>query len=147
MPNSEERESAVTAAAKTRIADEHAALSALLDEIVQLDAPGRLAEDLEKLQTLLRAHFETEEAEDGLSAAVGRSTPQLLPSVEHLFEEHRQFLGDLDHLLGSARALSNGPMADLLSGVADLAQRLHAHEVEETELFLDSVYTDLGTGD
>jgi hypothetical protein len=134
-------------AARNRIAEEHAALSALLKSIQRIEAPGRLAVELEKLQTLLREHFATEEAEDGLHAAVDRSAPHLLPAVQQLFDEHRQFLGDLEGLVETAQALSAGPMADLLRGVAELAARLHTHEVQETELFIDSVYTDLGAGD
>jgi hypothetical protein len=118
----------------------------MLDRIVQLHAPGPLSGELAQLQELLRDHFATEEAQDGLHAATDRAAPHLLPAVHELFEEHRVFLEDVERLLGEARSLS-AANTELLQGVRDLAQRLHAHEVQENQIFLEAVYTDLGAGD
>jgi hypothetical protein len=134
-------------AARDRIVEEHRHLRILLDRVGEIDGPARLAAELGELQTLLIDHFEGEEADDGLHEAVGRSTPHLLPAVQHLFDEHRQFLTDLEALIGRARQLAAGPMAELHGGVAHLAERLRAHEARENDLFGESVYADVGSQD
>ncbi|MCB1035075.1 MAG: hypothetical protein KDD47_14705 [Acidobacteria bacterium] len=135
------------AGTRNRIADEHAQLSALLDEVVLIDAPVRLVPKLEKLHTLLREHFHHEEGKEGLQAALGRSASHLLPTLQHLYDDHQVFLRDLEGLIGRARKLAEGQVRTLMSGVAKLAERLEAHEAEENELFTDAVYTELGGGD
>lgn len=133
--------------ARQRIAEEHRHLSELLDQIEDISAPAGLAAALERLRGLLVAHFEGEEADDGLHDAIGCSTPHLLPAVQHLFDEHREFLSDLDALTARARELAAGPVEELRTRVAGLASRLRAHEAEENELFGESVYTDVGSQD
>lgn len=134
-------------AARERIADEHRRLRILLDQVEATDGPSRLAQGLIELRGLLIEHFHGEEADDGLHEAIGRSTPHLLPAVQHLFDEHRAFLVDLEALIRRARELAAGPMAELESGVARLAERLHAHEERENDLFGESVYADVGSQD
>jgi len=133
--------------ARERIAREHRQLSELLDCIEGISAPDRLEIELEGLRALLEAHFAGEEDADGLHEAVGRSTPHLLPAVQHLFDEHREFLADLEALTGRACELAAGPVAELCAGVCGLAARLRAHEARENDLFGESVYADVGSQD
>ncbi len=140
-------DASVAGAARDRIVEEHRRLRLLLDRVEVIDAPARLAGELRELRTLLIDHFEGEEADDGLHEAVGRATPHLLPAVQHLFDEHRVFLTDLDSLIRLARRLAAGPMAELADGVAHLAERLRAHEARENDLFGESVYADVGSQD
>lgn len=140
-------DASVAGAARDRIVEEHRHLRLLLDWVETIDGPARLADALGELQTLLIEHFEGEEADDGLHEAVGRSTPHLLPAVQHLFDEHRVFRTDLEALIGGARRLAAGPMAELAAGVAHLAARLRAHEARENDLFGESVYADVGSQD
>lgn len=133
--------------ARERIAEEHRHLSELLDRVEEMSAPAGLAAALERLRSLLVAHFESEEADDGLHEAIGGATPHLLPAVQHLFDEHREFLSDVDSLTARAHELAAGPVEDLRLGVAGLAARLRAHEARENELFGESVYTDIGSQD
>lgn len=134
-------------AARNRIVDEHRRLRTLLDRVETIDGPARLGEELGELRTLLIQHFEGEEADDGLHEAIGDSTPHLLPAVQHLFDEHREFLVDLEALIQRAGEIAAGPMAELEAGVARLAARLRAHEERENELFGESVYADVGSQD
>ena len=133
--------------ARERIALEHRRLSAQLDLIEQTADPARLPADLERLRVLLAEHFAGEEAADGLHEALGGATPHLLPAVQHLFDEHREFLADLHSLTSRARWLAAGPLAELRAGVAGLAARLRDHEAREDDLFGESVYTDIAGQD
>jgi len=132
---------------RNRKADVRAEIAAQLASVDRTRTPDHLVTELETLQTLLRTHFATEEDGEGFRSVFDRSAPHLLPAMERFFEEHRQFLGDLEGLIEAARALSADPLADLRKGVSALATRLQAHEVQEDRLFMDSVYTDLGGGD
>jgi hypothetical protein len=133
--------------ARERIAREHRQLSELLDRIEGISTPARLALELEGLRALLEAHFAGEEADDGLHEAVGHATPHLLPAVQHLFDEHREVLTELEELTARARELAAGPVADLCTCVCGLAARLRAHEARENDLFGESVYADVGSQD
>ena len=133
--------------ARERIALEHHRLSAQLDSIELISDPARYPAALERLRELLAEHFAGEEASDGLHEAIGGGTPHLLPAVQHLFDEHREFVADLDGLTGRARELVEGPLADLRAGVAGLIARLRDHEARENDLFGESVYTDVAGQD
>jgi hypothetical protein len=136
-----------SAGTRERIAREHRQLSELLDCIETITAPAQLALELEGLRALLEAHFAGEEDADGLHEVVGRATPHLLPAVQHLFDEHREFLADLEGLTARACELAAGPVAELCAGVNALAARLRAHEARENDLFGESVYADVGSQD
>lgn len=126
------------------IEEEHRALRAMLDRVESTADLSELLPLLEELEGMLEHHFATEESPAGLHAAIGESAPQTWGALEALFEEHRQLLEAIRHLIRSTRACAAGPVAEVLDGVADLAQRLHLHEESETELFVDVVNTDLG---
>jgi hypothetical protein len=136
-----------SASARDRITLEHHRLSAQLDLIELTTDPARLPAALERLHVLLDEHFPGEEASDGLHEAIGGATPHLLPAVQHLFDEHRDFLADLHSLTARARWLAAGPLAELRAGLAGLTARLRDHEARENDLFGESVYTDVGSQD
>jgi hypothetical protein len=127
-----------------RIADEHAALRRALDLLEGTRDLERLLPQLASLRRLLVEHFAGEEAADGLHAAVGEAAPSLFPALDHLFEEHRHLIEDLDALIDRATRLAAGPLAEVLAAVAGLAGRLRHHEERENSLLGDSLYTELG---
>lgn len=130
--------------ASERIAGEHEALRESLEILRRLtDLPGIIS-SLQSLRPLLVEHFQSEEAEDGLHHVVSENAAHLLPSVQRVFEEHRLFLADIDRLVSDAKECWEGPVAKILGGVQSLCERLHQHEILETELLSESVYTDLG---
>jgi len=130
--------------AKARIDEEHAVLRESLDNLRRLTDLPSLISSLQSLRPRLVEHFQSEEAEDGLHKVVSEGASHLLPSVQRVFEEHRQFLADIDRLTGDAKECWEGPMARVLNGVQKLCDHLHEHEILETELLTESVYTDLG---
>ena len=132
------------AGARQRIAREHEALRTRLDELRELRDLGRVVTVLEDLRPRLVAHFESEEAADGLHHVVEENAPHLLPSVQRVFEEHREFLATVDRLIAETRETWDGPVQKILGDVRALCDGLHDHEATETRLLTDSVYTDLG---
>lgn len=132
------------AQARRRIAEEHEALRTRLEELRELRDLERVVAVLEGLRPRLVDHFESEEAADGLHHVVEENAPHLLPSVQRVFEEHREFLATVDRLTAEAREAWNGPVKKLLAEIRSLCDGLHEHEATETELLTDSVYTDLG---
>jgi hypothetical protein len=130
-----------------RIEAEHRALRDLLAQIEAIRDLPRLLPLLERLETQLRSHFATEEAPDGLHSAVADSAPEKSHHLDELFDEHNELLELCEGLIEDARTCLTGPVARVLDGAKDLAQRLHDHEAKETHLFVDVVSTDLGGSD
>jgi hypothetical protein len=138
------RASARGLATKRRIDEEHRKLTALLGQLA-------LGRDLEKtdhrlgeLRALLVAHFETEEGPRGLHELVSEGASHRLPNVQHLFEEHRAILTRVDRLRATLRDLLDGPVAAVMSDVAQVAATLRRHEADEEALFSEVFYLDLG---
>ncbi|HVS01592.1 MAG TPA: hemerythrin domain-containing protein [Thermoanaerobaculia bacterium] len=144
---STEAGSAAGREANDRIEQEHVVLRRLVERLEEANELSRLTALLEELRPLLQDHFRHEEASDGLHAAVAVVAPQRLGSLERLFAEHRQFLRTVDRLLGQAHQLLDGPIAELLRGASQLAWELRCHEESETDLFGETMTTDLGSGD
>jgi len=134
-------------AAKQRIEEEHAALRTALERLEATTDLRALVPQLQELGSMLESHFATEEADDGLHEAIGDESPALLPAVQRLFDEHREMLAQVASLTEKAWVLSQGPLAEVLTGIEDLTGKLRAHEARETELFGDAVYTDVGPQD
>ncbi len=131
-------------AARSRIDDEHRQLGELLLSLAHTHDLHRVAKLLEDLQTLLVHHFEGEEGAQGLHSVVGEGAAHRLPNLQHLFDDHREFLARLDELRGAtARALA-GPVKEIGEGIHQLSESLRRHEAEEERLFSEAFYTDLG---
>lgn len=128
------------------IAEEHRALGVALKSLEAAADPAAILPQLEELRGLLERHFAGEEASDGLPKAVGTNAPHLLAALEGIFDEHREFLKDLDVLTAETRAcIARG--AELKSSVVEFVDRMREHEVRETQLIGDAVYTDVGSGE
>jgi hypothetical protein len=134
-------------AARQRIHDEHRQLKALLETVSSARDLTTLVPLLVELRPLLGSHFAHEEAADGLREAVTGPHPRLDERVDAILAEHRTFLDDLGDILERSREVQNVTIPNLLLDVADLTRRLHDHEIRETELLTDAMYTDLGDKD
>lgn len=133
------------AGSRQQIADDHKALGKLLVSLETTRDPHALLPQLEALAGLLQGHFRREEAADGFHEMVSGSAPHLLPSVQSLFDEHREMATQLDDLKAQARQCIEGPVAQLLAGTSELIVRLREHEQAEDELVVGALYADLGT--
>ena len=132
-----------TASSLDEIAEEHRALGDALKRLEAAAEPAAILPQLEDLRRLLERHFAGEEAADGLPRTVGHNAPHLLAALEGIFDEHREFLKDLDVLAAESRAcIARG--AELRSSVVEFVGRMREHEVRETQLIGDAVYTDIG---
>lgn len=138
------RPSARALATQRRIDDEHRRLSALLGQLTLGRDLERTHHRLVELRELLVTHFETEEGPRGLHELVAEAAAHRLPNVQHLFEEHRALLTRLDRLSTRLRELVDGPVASVMSEVAELAATLRRHEADEEALFSEVFYVDLG---
>ncbi len=128
-----------------QIAEDHHNLRQALAHIGTITDIAVLLPALEKLYRALEDHFALEEAADGLTQTIGDSAPHHLNRLDRLFEEHKTLLGTLSGIMQKGRTCLDGPVAEVLGDVKSLSDALHAHEVTETELLTDAVYTDLGT--
>ena len=128
------------------IAEEHRALGEALRGLEAAGDPAVILPRLEELRGLLERHFAGEEASDGLPETVSANAPHLLAALEGIFDEHREFLKDLDVLAAETRACI-ARSAELKSSVVEFVGRMRDHEVRETQLIGDAVYDDIGHGD
>ena len=102
---------------------------------------------MKRLETLLERHFKAEEDElDGLRATVPQHAPRLESSLRSLREEHRQLLESVRDLAARA-AKAQGDDPSLREMSKALRDRFSAHEARETDIFVESIWTDIGTGD
>jgi len=130
--------------ARRRIGEEHKELERLLVDLIQTQELERLRTMLAELATLLRSHFETEEGPRGIHEVVGEQAGHALPTVQRLFEEHRQILVRIEQLRIRVADCLDGPVRRAVADVRELAATLKRHEEEEEQLFADAFYTDLG---
>lgn len=140
------------ASARKRLLEDHLEISRLSGEISKTtDAKAMLAH-LTKLKPLLERHFKAEEAEfDGLHAGVRKRTPEQTHALEGLELEH----GKLLEMVGKLRALAAKPAAGkkpaagttLRKHGSELHELLCSHEARENEIFLDSIWNEVGEGD
>ena len=130
---------------RDQIAVDHHNLRVTIDQLLQVSELPLVIAHLRRLRTELVDHFKLEEGADGLAQAIGETAPNSLNKLTRLFEEHGEFLDTIEELITQTNACLNGPMAEIHSGIRDLCTKLEAHEVTETELISDAVFTDLGT--
>ena len=131
-------------AARSRIDDEHRQLGELLLSLVHTHDLHRVEKLLGDLHILMVHHFEGEEGAQGLHSVVGEGASHRLPNLQHLFDEHREFLAHLETLQAATAAALAGPVKEIAEGIHALADSLRRHEAEEEQLFSEAFYTDLG---
>ena len=130
---------------RDQIAVDHHNLRVTIDQLLQVAELPLVIAHLRRLRTELVDHFKLEEGADGLAQAIGETAPNSLNKLSRLFEEHGEFLNTIDKLIVQTNSCLNGPMAEIKGGIRTLCTQLEAHEVTETELISDAVFTDLGT--
>jgi len=128
---------------KKRIEHEHRRIRSSLELLEQATDLGAILQTLRDLKPLLEHHFAHEEGNDGIHDIIGLTAPNLVPSVQDLFDEHKQFLellGELTSEVARAREI-------IFAGRDRLIHGLRSHEERETELFSQAAYSELGAGD
>lgn len=132
---------------RKQILDDHRAIGELLGKIAACAQADEMTASLQQLMPLLVRHFKSEEDEiDGLHANIRKRTPEQQNALLSLKDEHKQLVDRVQLLLSIAQETTGGgPKLQLLG--KQLQERLAAHEAKETELFLDSIWTDIGEGD
>lgn len=130
----------------SRIADDHALLGDLLGRLAaarQIDDFGPV---LDQLREFLVAHFEMEEAHDGLVAVVQDAAPHQVALLDALFAEHLAILKRLDAISDQVDA-AKAACERVVAESAVLIEQLRSHEDRENELIIDTLNRDLGGGD
>lgn len=134
-------------AAKQKILDDHRVIGQLISDVASLEEPAEVARCVQRLLPVLRGHFADEEQEiDGLHALVERRTPQHHEALLGLKKEHAQLLAHAEQLLAAARQ-PHGAREEIRRLGRQLRTDLAAHETRETEVFMDSIWTDFGGSD
>lgn len=131
-------------AARRRIDDEHRQLGELLRVLAHSHDLTRVDVLLSELHGLLLRHFEGEEGEHGLHAIVSEGAAHRIPNLQHLFDEHRRIVAQVEALRTATAAALAGPVNQVVDGITGLVDTLRRHEAEEERLFLEAFYTDLG---
>jgi len=130
---------------RDQIAADHHNLRVTVDQLLQVSELPLVIAQLRRLRAELVEHFKLEEGTDGLAQAIGEAAPNSLNKLSRLFEEHDEFLDTIEELITQTNDCLNGPMAEIHRGIRELCTKLEEHEVTETELISDAVFTDLGT--
>jgi hypothetical protein len=129
---------------KAEFFEDHRALQVVLGRVEGTRDLNLLVPLLEELHRLLQGHFSREEAPDGPYNTIEEAAPHHLGRLQELVGEHRAFLANVRELEGKVRACLDGPVAEIHDAVRHLCDRLQQHEADETSLFMDALYTDLG---
>lgn len=132
--------------ARKQILDDHRRIGELLSRIAAAASAAESRECLHELIPLLQRHFREEEQEiGGLHTIVQQRTPHHWNALRGLREEHLQLLAQARDLL--AQAERDAEPKHLCELGVELKERIAVHEAKETEIFVDSIWTDLGEGD
>ena len=129
---------------KNKIEEDHHAIKEILEGLEATTDLRHLLSLLDELRSSLVEHFAREEAPEGLHEIISSMSPNTVASLQNILGEHQEILGRLDRLRVKTRACLEGPVAALLDNTATLSESLRDHEVRETRLFTDAVFTDLG---
>jgi hypothetical protein len=136
----------------------------------ELDWADSVSSALAALGRGLRQHTALAERADGIYAKVDLTRPTLIRHINHLRREHPELMAEVRNLQEQVRdvtlafqprqamlALGALPAVEARAPVPDfsairergeqLLARLHRHEEEEDMIVLESVDTDIGTGD
>ena len=103
-----------------------------------------LLQRLHELRLLIAPHFTDEERPDGFFDLIRARSARHLGAVKQLENEHQAFLGAINGLAEQAQACLAGPVTHILKEAAELARRMHEHEVREDALLGDALYIDIG---
>lgn len=142
-----ERKTKPVAASRQKILDDHRVIGQLLSDIASAADAGKVVASLQSLLPVLKRHFAEEEEEiAGLHAVIRKRTPEQQTALQGLVQEHGKLLGQATQLLASAQR-SPGPDVRLQQLGKQLREQLAAHEAKETQIFMDSIWTDFGEGD
>ena len=134
-----------TSAERDSIVADHKELTELLRRLGAVEVGQRLDDLLTLLRITLDRHFAHEEGADGVFAVIEHKAPRHRQQVQDLRATHRTILDDVSGLLERTGAEPAG--AALVDEVARLTRRIHEHEQEESQLWIDTLSTDLGEGD
>ena len=125
-----------------QVLDDHAALRDVLVQIGEasdLPVTGGL---LERLHTLLEAHFAREESQGGVLSAIAEASPEHRVDVTRLSCEHGEILAAVRGLTARIRSGGTRGLPEVESQVATILRRLHEHDERETDLLSGAVGMD-----
>ena len=132
---------------RKQILDDHREIGELLSTLANVTAATETTKCLNRLLPLLQRHFKEEEDEiDGLHAVIQTQAPHRMAALLELKQEHTELLEQVKHFLSVAEQ-TEGHNPKLRDLGLKLKSQLTAHEAKETEIFVDSIWTDLGAGD
>ncbi|MFQ5876676.1 MAG: hemerythrin domain-containing protein [Acidobacteriota bacterium] len=145
------------------VLEQHRELRSLIKEMKRfLDRPrpeigqrgshtwaSTLAGDLLHLHDSVFRHFREEER-SGFLEEIETRHPPAIRAIKMLRNEHDRILAELRELLGAAMIYSEGKSPEsprLRRWTLSILDRIAQHEYEETELFQELQYLNLGVGD
>ena len=132
---------------RRQILDAHRKIDALAAKLGVVSGADEMMASLRELATLMAAHFAEEEKEfDGLHENIRKRSPELQNALQELAQEHKHLLERV-HALMSIAQQEHLAAAKLRQLGKQFQQRLARHEANETGVFQDSIWTDLGTGE
>ncbi|MCB9876334.1 MAG: hemerythrin domain-containing protein [Planctomycetes bacterium] len=132
---------------RQQILDDHREIGALMSKVLVAGSAADMVECLGRLQPLLQRHFEEEEAEvGGLHATIVANAPRHSSVLPDLQQQHANLLERVGQVAAAATR-PGAAIGDLTRLAEQLRSELAAHEAAETEIFVDSIWTDLGAGD
>ena len=135
------------AESRRQILAEHQEIQALAQKLAAVRGAAEMTACLRKLATVLTGHFRQEEdGADSLHEGIRTRTPEQQNALRGLKEEHQQILDRLQLLLSTVQE-SRGAAPKLQMLGKQFQERLAEHEANETRIFLDSIWSDLGEGD
>lgn len=127
-----------------QLIEEHRRISEAMARVeAARDLPELLAR-LDEFTALLVPHFKAETAPGGFFDVVRERASGHFGRLAELEGEHQTLLDAVERVTREARACLEGPIAAILKQARTLTAQLHDHETRESQLFLDSMYTDIG---
>ena len=129
---------------RKQILEEHRQITERNPKIRDL---GELSERLSVLEPLLERRFRREEEQNGLHEDIRTRSPRLLGGLSQLVGEHRELLQMVALLRARIRESPERSLEAIQAQWREFLEQLSDHEARETELFLDSILTDVGGGD
>jgi hemerythrin len=129
--------------ARQQIVADHREIDELMTQITSGPGAAETRQCMRRLLPLLARHFREEEDQiDGVHMRLREQAPRHSHALEGLQREHVQLLELARELL----LMADGGSRHLAVLGAQLRERLADHEAREMELFVDTVWTDLGAG-
>lgn len=139
------RKSMRAEAAHKRLLDDHQEIARLSAAIAATSDAKKMARPLAELEPLLVRHFGEEEAKDGVFGAIRSVAPECEKVLTHLAKEHADLLAAVRALQAATQKVP-APKGLKQLGI-DLQEQLRRHEAHENEVYLDSIWNEIGEGD